>query len=107
MLCDPSLPLAFDDRPQPRAIEQADIYLESDVGREQALQVFEGHAGGLRLEGHVDIRLLVKPSGLHERSIDPHGGPGNMPGEGGTDRSPCFVGECRIAFATSISFFSQ
>lgn len=30
-----------------------------------------------------------------------------MPGEGGADRSPCLVGECRIAFATSISFFSQ
>jgi hypothetical protein len=30
-----------------------------------------------------------------------------MPGEGGADRSPRFVGECRIAFATSISFFSQ
>jgi len=107
VLCDPTLPLAFDDRPQPGAIKQADIDFASDVGREQALQVFEGHAGGQRLEGDIDIRPLVKPSGLHERSIDPHGGPGNMPGEGGADRSPCLVGECRIALATSISFFSQ
>ena len=47
------------------------------------------------------------PDTGYERSIDPHGRSGNMAGEGGADRGPCFVGECRIAFATSISFFSQ
>lgn len=78
MLCDPSLPLAFDARPQSCAIEEADIDFASDVGREQALQIFDGHAGGQRLEGHIDIRPLMKPSRLHEQSIDPHSRPGNM-----------------------------
>jgi hypothetical protein len=53
-------------------LEQAHVDLASHVTAEQALQIFDGHAGWKIAEGDIDVRMGVETGGLGQRAINPN-----------------------------------
>ena len=104
MLCDPSFAAPFDHGPQAGAVDEADVHLAAHVCGEQALQVFEGHTVGQRLERHIDIGPLMKSARLHERAVHPHRRARDMPGQGGAEKTTGAIGKDRIVAASPFTF---
>jgi len=83
---------------------EATGHLAAHVRGEQALQIFESHAGGQRFERHIDIGPIMKSARLHERAVDPHYRARDMPGQGGAENVTGAIGNDGIVTPPPFTF---
>jgi hypothetical protein len=81
---------------QTRSVDEADVNLSADVGRKQALEVFESHPRRQPLERHIHIGRIMKSLGVNEGAVDPYRCARDMPGQGGTEKTTGALSERRV-----------